>query len=235
MNQERAFGLCSWLWHFDLNICAADIGIAYINADCHKKIWMVAGPEFGATEQGSIIIIKKALYGLKSSGAAWRALFATTLSDLGYTSSNADPDVWIRPQVKPNGFEYYEFILVYVDDIMVLSHDTKPTMDTLVSLYRLKEDSVGEPTRYSGANIGKYQLPDGHECWSMSGHDYVRNAVKTIQVTLEKKGLKLRSKADRPMPQGYRPEVDIFDKLPPDLVTRYQNLIGVLHWACKLG
>ena len=54
----------------DLEICAADVTNAYINADCREKIWTVAGPEFGATEQGSVMIIKKALYGLKSSGAA---------------------------------------------------------------------------------------------------------------------------------------------------------------------
>jgi hypothetical protein len=47
--------------------------------------------------------------------------------------------------------------------------------------------------------------------------------------------MKLRSKADRPMPSGYRPEVDVSDELTPDLVTRYQGLIGVLRWACELG
>ena len=109
----------------DLEIYAADVTNAYINADCREKIWTVAGPEFGATEQGSVMIIKKALYGLKSSSAAWRALFAMTLTDLGYTSTKADPDVWIREQVKPDGFEYYEMVLVYVDNIMVLSHEPK--------------------------------------------------------------------------------------------------------------
>jgi hypothetical protein len=219
----------------DLEICAADVTNAYINADCREKIWTVAGPEFGATEQGSVMIIKKALYGLKSSGAAWRALFATTLTDLGYMSTKADPDVWIRAQVKPDGFEYYEMVLVYVDDIMVLSHEPKQTMDAIASLYRLKEDSIGEPKMYLGANISKYQLPDGRECWSMTGRDYVKNAVKNVESTLEKEGMKLRSKADRPMPSGYRPEVDVSDELTPDLVTRYQGLIGVLHWACELG
>jgi hypothetical protein len=137
------------------------------------------------------MIIKKALYGLKSSGAAWRALFASTLSDIGFTSMKADPDVWIHPQVKPDGFEYYEFMLIYVDDIMVLLHDTKPTMDAIASLYRLKEDSIGQPTRYLGANIGKFQLPDGHESWSMSGRDYVKSAVKNVETILAKEGTKL--------------------------------------------
>ena len=67
------------------------------------------------------MVIRKALYGLKLSGAAFRVHLAETLYDLGYTPSKADPDVWLRPAVKPcglHGFEYYEMVLVYdVDDI----------------------------------------------------------------------------------------------------------------------
>ena len=218
-----------------VQICVADVTNAYINADNREKIWTIAGPEFGATEQGSVMIIRKALYGLKSSGAAWRALFASTLVDQGYKSTKADPDVWIRAQVKPNGFLYYEMVLVYVDDIMVLSHDPKSTMDAIAELYRLKEGSVGEPKTYLGANVLRYQLPDGKECWAMSGRDYVKNAIKTVETMLDKEGMKLRSKADRPMAAGYRPEVDVSDELTPDRVTRYQGLIGILRWACELG
>jgi hypothetical protein len=181
------------------------------------------------------MIIRRALYGLKSSGAAWRALFASTLTDIGFKSTLADPDVWIRPQVKPDGFEYYEMVLVYVDDILVLSHEVKSTMDAISALYHLKESSVGEPTRYFGANVGKYQLPDGRECWSMTGRDYVKNAVKNLEATLNREGIKLRSKADRPMPISYRPEVDVSDLLDEHMTTRFQGLIGVLRWAVELG
>ena len=63
----------------------------------------------------------------------------------------------------------------------------------------------------------------------------MKNAIKNIKRILEKEGMKLRSKANRSMPSRYRPEVDVSDKLSPELVTRYQGLIGVLHWACELG
>jgi hypothetical protein len=54
------------------------------------------------------MIEKRALYGLKSLSAAWRALFASSLEAMGFINTFADPDFWIRP----NGFEYYEMILV---------------------------------------------------------------------------------------------------------------------------
>ena len=62
----------------DVEVLACDIQNAYLTADCREKIYFIAGPEFGSEER-SIMIIKKALYGLKSSGAAFRAHLAETL------------------------------------------------------------------------------------------------------------------------------------------------------------
>jgi hypothetical protein len=97
----------------DLKIMACDIQNAYLTADCREKIWTRAGHKFGS-EAGTIFIVKKALYGLKSAGAAFRALLAETIYDLGYVPTKADPDVWLRPAVKVDGFEYYEMVLCYV-------------------------------------------------------------------------------------------------------------------------
>ena len=66
-----------------LEISACDIGNAYLNAQCREKLWTVAVPEFGS-EKGSVMIIARALYGLKSSGAAWRSTLAQTMETLGY-------------------------------------------------------------------------------------------------------------------------------------------------------
>jgi len=43
-----------------LDILAADVGNAYLNADCCEKIWTIAGPEFGS-KAGTVKIIEKAL------------------------------------------------------------------------------------------------------------------------------------------------------------------------------
>ena len=97
-----------------LNIMACDIQNAYLTADCREKIWTIARPEFGS-EKGTPMVICYALYGLKSSGAAFRAQLAETLHNIGFRPSKADPDVWLRLAVKPNGQTYYEYILCYVD------------------------------------------------------------------------------------------------------------------------
>ena len=221
----------------DLNILAADVSNAYLNADCREKIFFVAGEEFGSLK-GKVLIIKKALYGLKSSGAAWRALFASTLHDMGFKTSRADPDVWIKPNVKPDGHKYYEMILVYVDDILHVSHypdyEHDPAMQEIGRIYELKDGSVKEPTYYLGANIGYAYDEHGVKIWYMSASDYIDAAVKTVQSNLPS-GTKLRGKADRPYHQDYKPELDATPFLDEDGISQYQGYIGILRWLVEIG
>ena len=110
-----------------LEISSCDIQNAYLTAPCREKIYFIAGPELGS-DQGKIMIVQRALYGLKSSGAAFRSFFAEILHDMGYKPSRADQDVWLRPATTENGHEYYEYILVYVDDLLHISHNPDESM-----------------------------------------------------------------------------------------------------------
>jgi Reverse transcriptase (RNA-dependent DNA polymerase) len=98
-----------------------DLENAYLNAPCREKIWFEGGIECGE-DQGKVCVIVRSLYGLKSAGAAFWYSLAQLLQDLGYMSSRADPDVWMRAATRDDGHEYYEMLFVYVDDILVLSH-----------------------------------------------------------------------------------------------------------------
>ena len=179
-----------------LEVKAANIGNAYLNAPCREKVWTVAGPEFGEDE-GKVFLITRALYGLPGSGSAWRSFFANVLvHDLKFKRTRGDPDVYIRKAVKSNGFEYCEMLLTYVDDILVVSHDTKPIMDRLSGQFRLKEDSLGAPTWYLGAKIKIFTDKEGQDCYAISSDEYVANAVKGVEEHLAKQGLRLRGKAN---------------------------------------
>ena len=63
-----------------LDIQAADIENAYLTAPCREKVWTMAGAEFGS-DQGKPMLITQALYGLKSSGAAFRSFLASRLDE----------------------------------------------------------------------------------------------------------------------------------------------------------
>ena len=79
-----------------LEMEAADIGNAYLNAPTKEKIVITCGLEFGAEYQGRLAKIVRAQYGLKSSGQAWRSHLAIVLVDdenLGFRMCKADDDV----------------------------------------------------------------------------------------------------------------------------------------------
>ena len=75
-----------------LEVKCGDVLNAYITAPVTEKIWTTLGPEFGE-EAGCTAIIVRALYGLKSSGAAFRAHLGECMRGLGYKPCLADPDL----------------------------------------------------------------------------------------------------------------------------------------------
>ena len=44
---------------------------------------------------------------------------------LGFSSLRADPDVWFSLSKRSTGEEYYEYVLLYVDDVLVISEKGK--------------------------------------------------------------------------------------------------------------
>ena len=73
-------------------------------------------------------------------------MLAQTLRDIGYISSKDHPVLWIKVETKPDGTEYYEYVLVYVDDVIHLHHDPDTFMNRLAEVYRLNDGSVGNHT-----------------------------------------------------------------------------------------
>ena len=129
----------------------------------HNSQWdgnVTCGLEFGPHNKGKRAKIVKALYGLHSSGASWRSLISETLQEkLNFMPCRADADVWLRPAERADGTKYYEYVLVYTDDLLVLSTDPKAILNHLDQHFLLKKGSVGEPKTYQPTFISTtYQI-----------------------------------------------------------------------------
>jgi hypothetical protein len=95
----------------DLEVKVGDVLNAYITALITEKVWTVLGPEFGP-DAGKTAIIVRALYRLKSAGAAFHAHLASFMRKMGYTSCKADPELWYKAETRPtDNFRYYAYIL----------------------------------------------------------------------------------------------------------------------------
>lgn len=94
-----------------------DIGNAFPNAYTNEKVYVSrAGKEFGELE-GKTIIIKRALYGLRSSAERFHTHLADTFRTFGFKQTRFDSDVWIRLDQKE---KMYEYICTHVDDFMIV-------------------------------------------------------------------------------------------------------------------
>jgi hypothetical protein len=76
----------------DLEVKVGDVLNAYITAPITEKVWIVLGSEFGC-DAGKTTVIVRALYGLKSAGANFRAHLTSFMRKKGNTSCKADPDL----------------------------------------------------------------------------------------------------------------------------------------------
>ena len=116
----------------DLKTMADDIGSAYLEAYTQEKVCFIAGPAFGALE-GHTMIIVKALYGLRTSSARYHEHFADTLWDLGFQPCYNERDLWMKDMKTQ-----YEYVCVYVDDLLAIMKDPASFFDILTSKYNYK-------------------------------------------------------------------------------------------------
>ena len=222
-----------------LNVLGADAQNAYLMSEPKEKYWLRCGPEFGKEHVGKRALIVRALYGLKGSSSAFRSFLADILrNSLKFTMCRADNDVWFRRATKSDGSAYYEYLLVYTDDFLVLSMDPHAIIEALQKEVTLKETSIKDPEQYLGASVSKFDFDDGGWCWAMGSEQYVKEAIRNIETYCESNGLFLKTgknAAKSVFPSGYRPELDFTEECGDEDITFFQEQIGVLRWAVELG
>ena len=229
----------------NLNILSADIGNAFLNAPPRERCHVTCGQElFGKENVGKTAIIVRALYGLKTASAAWRHHFATFIREhLHYLPTYADPDVYMKPMIRPDGSTYYGYLVVYVDDILCIEDNPQATMDQIESLFQLK-DGVQPPKMYLGTDMRDWTVTgesgQNIPCWAIGSESYLKEAIKTAELNFGKLNMSYSSTRKNGMKtpfknHDYRPELDTTEVCNDDHISLFQNLIGILRWTCELG
>ena len=204
-----------------LEIMVGDISSAYLEAYTEEKVYFIAGPEFGPL-QGHLLTIEKALYGLRTSGARWHNKFADTLRDMGYSPCKADPDVWMK-----DCHTHYEYVCVYVDDIMFYGKEPQHFFDTLITQHHYKLKGVGKPVYHLGGDF--YRDHDNTLAWGT--RTYVKKMLTNYELMFNEKP----KEASSPMVEKDHPELDLTEELDEAGIKQYQSLIGALQWLVTLG
>jgi hypothetical protein len=219
-----------------LEVSSTDIQNAYINAKPREKVYFRAGKEFGKDE-GRQVIVVRALYGLKSSGAAFRSKLSSELRETGYTPCLADPDVYMKARSRSDGSSYWEYVLCYVDDILYIGLDPNAFMDKLKAVFTLK-NGYGVPKTFLGAEFQKFELNDHgrvHHFGGLGMGGYIKRVIVEVEKRAQDFDLVPPNRVVAPLRSNYHPELDFTDCLDDDGVNFYQGLIGTLRWIVEVG
>ena len=208
-----------------LSLVGLDIGNAYLTAKCKEKVYFIGGPEMQHGDNdysGCVLRVDRALYGLRSSGSAYHDSFATSLRALGFFPCKADPDIWIR-----DAGDCYEYVAVYVDDLLAALKEPKTFIEALQSPplnYSLKGGV--EPSFHLGGSFTRD--PDGTLCWNAS--KYIERLREVYETTFGTKPIPRKE----PMHPSVVPELDGSPLCEPDDITRFQRVLGALQWTISL-
>ena len=236
-----------------LEVFQTDVGNAYLEAYTKEKVFVIAGPEFQELE-GHILVIIRALYGLKSSGLRWYERFADVLREMGFAPCPAEPEIWMRAHRKDgsiiwpdknknsnsvgpsatsrlptptNDGSYYEYIATYVDDLTIAARNAKKITDELEKKYKFKLKGTGPLKFLLGCD---YFRENGVLC--AAPKKYIEKMEASYERFFSKKPSR---KVSSPLEKGDNPEIDDSDFLDENETKIYQSMIGSAQWVVSIG
>ena len=126
----------------DFPVKVADIQNAYSTAPVIEKIWEVLGQEFGEYDGRKAIVVSD-LYVLKSAGATvWNHL-AYCMHNLGFLPCPSDLYLRMKPMLRlAYEFDYYAYVLIYVENVMVIHNDADSVLRIIYNYFKLKPNSI---------------------------------------------------------------------------------------------
>ena len=171
-----------------VDVMATDIRNAYLQAPTSEKHFIICDADLhGIEHAGKRACIVRALYNGKLAGRDLWIHLRAYMDILGFTSCFPDPGVWMRQSKRGNGTSYYEYVLLYVDDCLVISDNADNFIRSEIGKYfELKRESIKPPDLYLGGRMRQVELDNGLKTWAFGSYQYVQAAVKNVEEYLKK-------------------------------------------------
>ncbi|QHO13807.1 Retrovirus-related Pol polyprotein [Arachis hypogaea] len=106
----------------NLEVEQLDVKTAFLHGDIDKEIYMEQPEGFEVKGKEHLVCkLKKSLYGLKQAPREWYTKFDSFMEGHGYSKTSFDHCVYVKK------FSDGDFIilLLYIDDMLIVGHDTK--------------------------------------------------------------------------------------------------------------
>jgi hypothetical protein len=195
-----------WLVH------QGDVKTAFLNSSLDKLVYMKP-PNGMKLAPGSVLLVLRAIYGLKQSPRAWYQKFRTTLEGWGWRVNAHDPCVFINDTT---GL----ILNLHVDDMVTFGNDLTTVLKfkSQVSEAFLTTDE-GECSWYLGMHVE--QRP---------GEIYLHQE-KYVDQMLTKYGFSEITPVKTPLDKDVKLTKQVGHIAEPDFRTEYQSKVGSLNFA----
>ena len=198
-----------------------------------EKHFIICDAELYVVEHaGKRAMVVRAFYGGKLAVRDfWMHLRACT-DTLGFTSWFADPDLWMRMSKSGDVTAYYEYVLLYIDDCLVISDNAQNVIQEDIGKYfELQQELIKPPYLYLGANMRQVTLDNVVKAWDFGSSQQVKAAVNNVKQHLKKQGKKpLPTKGHmHTLNSKYCTYIDISQEIDLQDASYYQSLIDILR------
>jgi hypothetical protein len=192
-----------------------DIQNAFLHGHLNEDVYMKQPPDFIDSDRPHYLCkLDKSLYGLKQAPRAWFSRLSGTLLQLGFHASKADVSLFI---FNKGGIQMY--ILIYVDDIIIVSSSSSATDRLLAQLqaeFAVKD--LGSLSYFLGIEV--HHTPTG---LLLTQHKYIQDILKRTNMASS-------SLVPTPMLPTDKLMLASGDPLSAEDSTRYRSVVGALQY-----
>jgi hypothetical protein len=197
-----------------------DVQTAFLNGELEETIYLEIPEGFEASlkvdRKAHVLKLVKSIYGLKQASRVWNQKFTSTIQQMNFVQSQADPCVFIKygPDKLP-----IALIGIYVDDCHVAANE-----DQIVEIgNQLKSNfemhDLGLLTYSLGINIDQ------------SNGAVTLSQAKYVEKLTKKFGMDDSRIMSTPLP--FKPQQDESNNKPFADINKYQQLIGSLIYLAN--
>ena len=145
--------------------------------------------------------------------------------DMGFSPSKADPCVWLR---KAKCATKYEYVAIYVDDLLITCDCASEFIHTLNRKHKLKFKKEGPLKYHLGCDY--HMDPDG--TLVAQPKKYISKILDSFHQMFPGESL---PQVKSPLDKNDHPELDNSELASDDLITKFMCMVGQLQWAVTLG
>eukprot|EP00924_Labyrinthula_sp_SR-Ha-C_P013410 snap_masked-scaffold_5-processed-gene-1.22-mRNA-1 protein AED:1.00 eAED:1.00 QI:0/-1/0/0/-1/1/1/0/1350 len=196
-------------------IYQVDITNAYLNASLDNQRFYNLPQIYRSKRKSYVWVSDRAVYGLKESGRKWFLHISASLISFGFTTSDVEMTLFKRR----NEDGEYDFILIYVDDILISvkkDYNAHKILRELQSVYDIKSTDKAQ-------NFIGFEIIDNSNTKFISLQNYITNSADLFDLE--------RSKT---IETPHQPGVYVLQEDNTINPTLYQRIVGILHFICEM-